>query len=75
MPDLFFYRDPEEAEKEEKERWVDIIIIIPFLLHISWESRFSVLLPLEPMCKIKYQFTPDPRKSYASDLSSTLRHN
>ena len=20
MPDLFFYRDPEEAEKEEKER-------------------------------------------------------
>ena len=22
MPDLFFYRDPEEAEKEEKERWV-----------------------------------------------------
>ena len=23
MPDLFFYRDPEEAEKEEKERWVD----------------------------------------------------
>ena len=25
MPDLFFYRDPEEAEKEEKERWEKIL--------------------------------------------------
>ena len=27
MPDLFFYRDPEEAEKEEKERSVKNISI------------------------------------------------
>ena len=24
MPDLFFYRDPEEAEKEERERFVSV---------------------------------------------------
>lgn len=28
MPDLFFYRDPEEAEKEEKERWVEVFKLI-----------------------------------------------
>ena len=35
MPDLFFYRDPEEAEKEEKERWVDNKIIFPLLFFVA----------------------------------------
>ena len=73
MPDLFFYRDPEEAEKEEKERWV-FKMNNNLCCHISWESRFSVLLPLEPMCKIKYHFTPDLKYIFPSGLSSTLIH-
>ena len=48
MPDLFFYRDPEEVEKEDRERLVALV----FIEHISWEPRSSVFLSLEPMCNI-----------------------
>ena len=48
MPDLFFYRDPEEAEKEEKERWVEVFKHTS--LHISWEVRSPIFFTLESMC-------------------------
>ena len=48
MPDLFFYRDPEEAEKEEKERWVEVIKHTS--VHISWEVRSPMFFTLESMC-------------------------
>jgi hypothetical protein len=49
MPDLFFYRDPEEIEKEDRERFV-IMFVNKVAEHISWDLRFSISLPLEPMC-------------------------
>ena len=48
MPDLFFYRDPEEAEKEEKERWVEVFKQTS--MHISWEARSPMFFTLESMC-------------------------
>ena len=48
MPDLFFYGDSEEIEKEDRERFVNIYYYIGE--HISWDLRFSMSLPLEPMC-------------------------
>ena len=53
---LVLYRHPEEAEKEDRERWVIYIVLTNIYIdeHISWELRFSISLPLEPMCQIKF---------------------
>ena len=43
MPDLFFYRDPEEAEKEEAARAEEVMISENSILVISQPLPFQVI--------------------------------
>ena len=44
MPDLYFYRDPEEAEREEEEFKEDAAIDQPIIQDDTWAGADKVKL-------------------------------